>query len=141
MTVREECHEEFVTEASKLYDAMRDEETTIRFDVLQSGTNPREYWMYEVYSSKAGHAEHLKLPTVNKFFGLAATMLEAPPVVLAGENVMFTPNRPKLEYFPAHGRGLQCRLIFDFTKTNFEDYTVEFAEFMKKKMSGYYPQG
>ena len=47
----------------------------------------------------------------------------------------------KFEYFGGHGRGLPIRLMFDHTKTDYEDVQIDFPTFGASKAAGKYKFG
>ncbi len=42
--------------------SVRDEENCFRFDILRNPDNPNQFYLYEVYTDRAGHATHREQP-------------------------------------------------------------------------------
>ena len=63
VNIKEGYAEEFA--AASLGDgqgSVRDEENCFRFDILRNPDNPNQFYLYEVYTDRAGHATHREQP-------------------------------------------------------------------------------
>jgi hypothetical protein len=47
----------------------------------------------------------------------------------------------RLEYFPIHGRAMMIRMALGYCNVAYEDYRMDHAEFVRKKMGGAFPYG